>query len=166
MRQAAGSTRLEEWFQELSTEGRNWMFSSRWFSKRKIWALGMEEETDRRRGTWSEVVLVQEERVEFRKMSFQPWLMKTLSSFAKIGKSYLLDQVYNLSGRGSSKRERELMVWLKSLARAGAKLSEFLSEGFLRRLKSPRINLGPEIRESMSESSSRKSCLLSRSEGP
>jgi hypothetical protein len=113
----------------------------------------MEVEAVRRSGTWSEVVLVQEEREVFGRVLFQALLKKARSSLARTGTSLLFDQVYSLSGSGNSNRLREFIVWLKAAARPVEKFWEFLSEGDLVRLKSPMRSLGPWIRGSISKSS-------------
>ena len=58
------------------------------------------------RGTWSEVVLVREERTVPGSISSQARLMNTLSSRSRVGELRLLDQVKLLSRRGNSMRHR------------------------------------------------------------
>jgi hypothetical protein len=76
-----------------------------------------------RRGTWSEVSCVREERLEEGKREFQAWLMNTLSRRIRVGTFLLLDQVNWRSRRGSSINPRRLIVSLKMLASEAEKLA-------------------------------------------
>lgn len=80
-----------------------------------------------RKGTWSEVVLVSEDRIELGRLSSQERLMKTLSSHSKVGVVRLLDQVKFLSKSGSSIRFKSSMHWLKASASEKRKLALFFS---------------------------------------
>jgi hypothetical protein len=71
--------------------------------------------------------------------------------------SRLLDQVYNRSDRGSSKRASLRIESLKEEAKETSKFALFLSEGSRRRLKSPIINQGMGKRGPRFSNSSRNS---------
>jgi hypothetical protein len=53
----------------------------------------MKEEIFSIRGTWSEVSLLIETRLEAGKKSFQAWMIKTLSRRIRVGEALPLDQV-------------------------------------------------------------------------
>lgn len=132
------------------------------FSKRKRLDLGIWEETWTTRGTWSEENLVRKDRVEFRKAESQARFMNALSNLSRVGICRLLDQVKDLSSRGSSMSCRSEMVSLKRLASEAWKLSLFFSLANRMRLKSPMTNHGTESDGWISASSWRKEGLRCR----
>jgi hypothetical protein len=94
------------------------------------------------RGTWSEVSRVREAREEEGKAAFQAWLMNMRSSQTRVGVSLRFDQVNSRSCRGSMMRARLFILSLKREASTCEKLSLFLSEGSLVKLKSPARSQG------------------------
>jgi hypothetical protein len=82
----------------------------------KMEDFGMTEEIWIFRGTWSEVVRVRDERMESGRIESQARLMNARSIHSRVGLILRLDQVYWRSMRGSSMRERSLIVSLKAAA--------------------------------------------------
>lgn len=91
-----------------------------------LWERGWIET---KRGLWSEVAPIREEREEFRKPDEKESFMNALSRHARVRVSRLLDQVYNRLRRGSSMRARSLRRSLNLLAMDQLKLVVFLSVG-------------------------------------
>ena len=118
-----------------------------------------------RRGTWSDVKRVRDEREELGKASAQSKLKKARSIHSRVGVSLLLDHVNWRSRIGSSMRARSLIVWLNALASDCLNASLFLSEGKRRRLKSPTSSQGESSGWAIASNSLRKDCLRVREEG-
>lgn len=116
------------------------------FLKRKTVGRGMVMSIWIRRGTWSLVKRVSDESAMAGKVKDQEVLMKTLSSFSKVGLSRLLDKVYCLSSSGISMSVRVSTVWLNMSASFCLKLQVFLSSEQRMRLKSPKPiqGVGPD----------------------